>query len=148
MTGSMRSTVGGPNWALLVAVVLGLVLVWSAVRLFAGDPQVSLENPPPILNGSSGLGRGYGPPAEAEPGQVPLTVFAVDAGARVQVRDGGGALVFDGELALGQSKQVRATPPVTVEASNGAAVSVTLAGRDQGRLATGSGPATQVFQRP
>ena len=144
----MRSTVGGPNWALLVAVVLALVLVWSAVRLFVGDPQVTLQDPPPILNGSSGLGRGYGAAAEPAHPPVPLTVTAATAGAHVVVRDGEGALVFQGDLAIGQSKQLHADPPVTVEASNGAAVSVTLAGHDQGSLGSGSGAATQVFQRP
>ncbi len=148
LTGSMRSTVGGPNWALLVAVVLSLVLLWSAVRLFAGDSQVTLENPPPVLNGSSGLGPGYGPARVAEPQQVPLTVSTANAGAHVEVRDGDGVLVYEADLAIGQSKQLQAAPPVTVAASNGAAVSVTLAGRDQGFLGAASGPATEVFQRP
>ena len=56
MTGSMRSTVGGPNWGLLVGFVLTLVLVWGVVRLFAGEPNEMVENPPP-LPGARSRGR-------------------------------------------------------------------------------------------
>ncbi len=35
--GSIRGTVGGPNWALLVGLVLSLILVWGVVRLFATE---------------------------------------------------------------------------------------------------------------
>jgi hypothetical protein len=148
MTGSRRSAVGGPNWALLVAAVLALVLVWSAVRLFAGDPQVTLENPPPVLNGSAGLENGYGPQAPAVTRQVPTTVTAVGAGVHVQVRDGDGALVYEGDLAIGQSKEISVDPPVTVVADNGAALTVKLAGHDLGAVGTSAAPATKVYQRP
>ena len=50
MTGSMRSTAGGPNWALLVGVVLALVMTWGVVRLFAAEP-------PELLQPRSGPGR-------------------------------------------------------------------------------------------
>jgi hypothetical protein len=148
MTGTRRTTVGGPNWALLVAAVLALVLVWSAVRLFAGDPQVTLENPPPVLNGSAGLGNGYGPDASAVTKQVPTTVTAVKAGVHVQVRDGDGVLVYEGDLAIGQSKEISVDPPVTVSADNGAALAVKLAGHDVGFVGTAVAPTTKVYQRP
>ena len=148
MTGSMRSTVGGPNWALLVGVVLTLVLVWSAVRLFAGDSQEMLENPPPVLNGSAGLGNVYGEPqAPAGPQPVPVSLAAVNAGTHVEVRDAEGELVFEGDLVIGEVKRLEVEAPVTVSSDNGAALSVTLGQRDMGFLGESDQPATRVFQR-
>ena len=144
MTGSMRSTAaGGPNWALLIGVVLSLVLIWSAVRLFAGDTQEMLENPPPVLNGSGGL-NGYAPNV---PQPVDTTLTASSGGAHVTVRDGNGDVVFDGDLLLGQSRSVEVDPPITVTSDDGG-VSVALAGTDQGFLGQAGQPATKVFQRP
>ena len=148
MTGSMRSTVaGGPNWALLVGVVLSLVLVWSLVRLFAGDSQEMLENPPPVLNGSAGLDNGdYTPPQAAPPVLTALT--AANGGAHVTVLDGDGAVVFEGDLALGESTTLRVDPPVTVSSDDGGAVSVAVGGSDQGPVGDAGTAATRVFQRP
>ena len=149
LTGSMRSTVGGPNWTLLVGVVLALVLVWSAVRLFAGSEQELLENPPPVLNGSAGLTSGYGEPrTPAAPPPVATTLTAVNAGARVEVRDGEGDLIFEGDLVIGEVKRVEVEPPVTVSSDNGGALSVTLNGKDMGFLGEPDQPATEVYQRP
>jgi cytoskeleton protein RodZ len=148
MTGSMRSTVGGPNWALLVGVVLTLVLVWSGVRLFAGDSQETFKSPPPVLNGSAGLGNGYAKPPAALPSRVPVTLTAGTAGAHAQVRNERGVVVFDGDLVMGEVKHLAVAPPVTVSSDNGGAVSVTVAGHPQGFLGASGQPATRVFQRP
>ena len=53
MTGSMRSTAGGPSWGLLMGVVLTLVLVWGLVRLLAPEPVERGGIPAPELNGSA-----------------------------------------------------------------------------------------------
>ena len=146
MTGSMRSTTaGGPNWMLLVAVVLSLVLVWSAVRLFAGTADETLE-PPPALKLGSLDGSNYRVPHAPRP--VATTVTAANGGAHVTVRDGEGKVVFDGDMALGQTQALRVDPPITVSSDDGGAVSVALAGVDQGLMGQGGQPATQVFQRP
>ncbi len=50
MTGSMRSTVGGPSWSLMVGVVLCLVIVWGVLRLFTTEPA---DLPAPTINGSA-----------------------------------------------------------------------------------------------
>ncbi len=147
LTGSMRSTRGGPNWALMIGAVLTLVLIWSAVRLFSVDSETAFETPPPVLNGSSGLGNGFGEPeAAATAPSVPAKIVAVQAGANVEVRDAGGALVFAGDLVIGEVKTLTVTPPVTVTTDDGGAVSVTVAGRDLGFLGETGQPATKVFQ--
>ncbi len=149
LTGSMRSTRGGPNWALMIGAVLTLVLVWSAVRLFSVDSETAFETPPPVLNGSSGIGNGFGEPAaEAAVPAVETTLAAVQAGAGVEVRDGQGALVFEGDLVIGEVKTLRVSPPVTVTTDNGGAVSATVGGRDVGFLGEADQPATRVFQSP
>jgi hypothetical protein len=52
MTGSMRSTAGGPNWGLMVGVVLTLVLIWGVLRLFTAAPDPA-ELPTPVINGAA-----------------------------------------------------------------------------------------------
>jgi len=145
----MRSTVGGPNWTLLVGAVLTLILIWSGVRLFAGDSQEVYENPPPVLNGSAGLTSSYGEPqAPAGPPPVATTLTAVNAGAHVEVRDGDGNLVFEGDLVIGEVKRVEVDAPVTVSSDNGGALAVTLDGKDMGFIGEPDVPATEVYQRP
>ena len=71
MTGSMRSTVGGgPNWALMVGVVLALVMTWGVIRLFAAQPQENLQELAPVLNGSAGVGNAA-PAGAAAPAPTP-----------------------------------------------------------------------------
>ena len=67
---------------------------------------------------------------------------------RVEVRDGEGNLVFEGDLVIGEVKRVEVDPPVTVSTDNGGALSVTLNGRDMGFIGEPDQPATEVYQRP
>ena len=48
------------------------------------------------------------------------------------VRDGAGTIVFNGDLAVGESRTVKAAPPVRVQTSDGA-VEVTVDGQTPGR---------------
>ena len=121
--GSIRSTRGGPNWSVLVAVVMALVLCWSVARLVMDTPP-ELRGATPVLNGSGGpQGAGNAPLAD------PVTVLlnAASGGARIVVRDGAGAEVFSGALAAGETREVQASPPVRVQSTDGA-VMVSLAG--------------------
>lgn len=118
--GSIRGTRGGPNWSVLVAVVMALVLFWSVARLVMDTPS-DLQRDALVLNGSGGP-RGAGSAPAAKP--VPVVVTAPSSGARVVVRDGNGEIVFAGALAVGQSRELQVSPPVRVQSSDG---SVTVA---------------------
>lgn len=121
--GSIRGTRGGPNWSVLVAVVMALVLAWSIARLVMDTPP-DLRGAQPVLNGSGGP-QGAGNAPVADP--VAVVVTAPSGGARVVVRDASGSEVFKGNLAVGQAQQLKASPPVRVDSTDGA-VTVSLAG--------------------
>ncbi|MQW77264.1 hypothetical protein GHK92_15425 [Nocardioides sp. dk4132] len=108
--GGIRGTRGGPNWSVLVATVMVLVLAWSVARLVMDSP--STLNEAPTLNGSGGL---------AAPGEpVPVLLDAAGGGATVKVVDGNGKTVFDGDLAFGQTKSLaKVVQPVQVITSDG-----------------------------
>lgn len=121
--GSIRGTRGGPNWSVLVAMVMALVLCWSIARLVMDTPP-ELRGATPVLNGSGGpQGAGNAPPADP----VAVVVTAESGGARIVIRDGAGVEVFTGNLAVGESREVKASPPVRVQSTDGA-VTVSLAG--------------------
>ena len=129
MTGSVRGSIGGPNWALLVGVVLVLVLVWGVVRLVATQPAEVLQPPAPVLNSDTGAVHGSGlgqARAAATPVRVRLT--GSHAASRVVVRDHDGKVVWAGLLEPGAQRTVHATPPVSVRASNAGAVEASVAG--------------------
>ncbi len=122
-SGSIRSTRGGPNWSVLVAVVMALVLCWSIAQLVMDAPP-ELRGSAPVLNGSGGPeGAGSAPLASA----VPVVISAPTGGAQIVVRDGGGDIVFKGNLAAGQSRELKVAPPVRVQSTDGA-VTVALEG--------------------
>ncbi len=123
--GSIRGTRGGPNWSVLVAVVMALVLCWSVARLVMDTPP-ELRGSAPVLNGSGGP-EGAGSAPLADP--VPVVLSATAGGAQIVVRDGAGEVVFKGNLAAGQTRELKASPPVRVQSTDGA-VTVALAGAD------------------
>jgi len=125
--GSIRGTRGGPNWSVLVAAVMALVLAWSIARLVTDSP-VELRSVP-ALNGSAGPGNGG---QQAGP-TVPVLLRAAGGGAHVEVRDGSGKVVFTGDIAYGQTKALEISPPVRVESSDGS-VEVVVDGSEKGAL--------------
>lgn len=146
MTGSMRSTVGGPNWGLLVGAVLSLVLVWGLVRLFATEPPELIQSPTPILNGSNGVAGSY--PKAVPAAKRPLPVAVVGTGeARVVVRNGEGKIVWAGRLDAGERKAVRVAPPVRVQASDAGAVQVRISGERRGAVGQPGEPGRRTFTR-
>ena len=133
--GPIRGTRGGPNWSVLVAAVMAIVLAWSIARLVMDSP-VALH-PRPVLNGSPSSQTKLGP-------AVPVVLEAASGGAHVVVRDGAGELVYSGDLAFGDSKTVKTSPPVRVQSSDGA-LRVTVDGEDRGALGADGQPAQNTF---
>ena len=154
MTGSMRSTVGGPNWALLVGVVLALVMTWGVVRLFASEPPELLQSPAPVLNGSAGVdspgttsnGSGVAPAPVAKP--IRLTLVGAQDASKVVVRNGSGEVVWAGEIVLGEKRTIKAVPPVTVKAKDAGALEAQVNGKDKGSLGELGQPGRRTFHRP
>ena len=136
--GSIRGTRGGPNWSVLVAAVMALVLAWSVVRLVMDGP-VELRDAP-ALNGSAGVDNGQG---RAAP-EVPVRLVAEGGGARVVIRDGTGAVVFSGNLAFGETRTFQVSPPVRVQTSDGS-LTADVDGEDRGSLGATGEPAQGVF---
>jgi cytoskeleton protein RodZ len=148
MTCSMRSTMGGPNWGLLIGVVITLVLVWGVVRLFAADPAELVQSPAPVLNGSAGIDNGYTAPTDPVPVTKPLRIMLTAAfgDTGVVVRDGEGRIVFSGELVLGEKKRLEVSPPVRVRADDAGAIEVSVHGRDRGVLGEIGQPGRRTFR--
>ena len=137
--GSVRGTRGGPNWSVLVAAVMAVVLVWSVARLVMDGP-VSVSPAIERLNGSNGPNNTAA--GAAEP--VPVVLTAAGGGARVVARDGSGEIVFDGQLAFNQSASFRAAPPVRVSTTDGS-LEIDLAGEDRGALGATGQQAQQTY---
>jgi hypothetical protein len=133
--GPIRSTRGGPNWSVLVAAVMAIVLAWSIARLITDSP-IELQTKP-VLNGSPSNAAKVGPP-------VPVVLDAGSGGARVVVRDGAGEIVFNGDLAFGDSQTLKAAPPVRIQSSDGG-LKVTVDGQDRGPLGALGQPAQNTF---
>ena len=146
MRGSMRSTGSGPNWGLLIGVVLCLVLVWGVVRFFSAEPAELVQNPAPVLNGSAGLGTDP-KPAGGSPASdpLPVTLVAAHADTQLVVRNGNGRIVFSGKLLLGQQKRLEVEPPVRVRATDAGALEVTVKGKDKGVLGVLGQPGNRTF---
>lgn len=136
--GPIRRMRGGPNWSVLVAAVMAIVLAWSIARLVLDGSSTPAPPAPSLGSGSAGAGNPYGKLAPA----VPVTVTAAGGGSEVVVRDGGGDVVFSGSLAFGESKMLRVSPPVRIQASDG---STTVA--VNGRVATAVGQTGQAAQQ-
>lgn len=126
--GSIRSTRGGRNWSVLIAAVMGAVLVWSVARLVMGGPAPVGDTP--VLNQSGGISKA----AAAKGDPVKLTLVAAGGGAQLVIRDAAGEIVFDGNLAFGQTSELKVVPPVRIWSSDG---SVTYAIGDKAPRALG-----------
>jgi hypothetical protein len=136
--GSIRATRGGPNWSVLVAAVMALVLCWSIARLVTdGSGHVPDRA---ILSGSGG--PNHATATAAKP--VPVVLTATGGGARVVVRNGVGKVVFAGDLAYGQSRTLQASPPVRVQSTDGS-VKVVVAGQHRGRMGPAGRPASSSY---
>ncbi|MEI7056753.1 helix-turn-helix domain-containing protein [Nocardioides sp. CCNWLW239] len=110
----VRRMRGGPSWSVLVAAVMAVILVWSVARLVIDGTQREPEAGAIQLDGSAGTDNPYGKSAP-----VAVTISAAGGEAHVVVRDSRGKVVFSGDLAFGESKQLQVTPPLRVQTSDG-----------------------------
>lgn len=134
--GALRGTRGGPNWSVLVAAVMALVLAWSVARLVTDTP-VEVRDPLPSLTTTSG--------ATATGAKVPVTLTASGGGAEVVVRNGANELVYKGTLAFGQVKVLpKVSQPVRVQSSDGS-LQVSVGGVDHGALGATGRQAQDTF---
>lgn len=137
-SGSIRGTRGGPDWSIFVAAVMALVLAWSVARLVMDNGAEAPKQP--ALNGSAGVALTHGKAAPA----VPVVLTAAGGGARVIVRDGTGAVVYNGPMSFGETRTFKASPPVRIQTSDGS-VTATVDGRDRGALGKTGRPAQNTF---
>lgn len=111
--GAIRSTRGGRNWSVMIAAVMGAVLIWSVARLVMGGPEPVGKDP--VLNMSGGVSD----TAATQGDPVRLTLTAAGGGATLNIRDGGGKIVFDGNLAFGQTSVLKVVPPIRIYTTDG-----------------------------
>lgn len=136
--GGIRGTRGGPNWSVLVAAVMAVVLCWSIARLVMDGPE-QFRQVPSLSDGSGGVR-----PASSGVASVPVLLRAAAGGAHVVVHDGNDKVVFTGDLSYGSVRTIKVVPPVRVESSDGG-LEVVADGVDQGQLGEVGQPATGTF---
>ena len=105
--GSIRATRGGPNWSVLVAAVMALILCWSVARLVTGGPD-QRRRP-----GRAQRLRRAQPPTHAagRPIRSRSSVDARPAGERGSWSvTAPGKVVFSGDLAYGQRHTAPGVP--------------------------------------
>lgn len=133
--GALRGTRGGPNWSVLVAAVMALVLAWSVARLVTDSPA-QLRDPVPSLTQTSGATAGA---------KVPVVLTAAGGGAEVWVRNGENELVYRGTLAFGEVKVLdKVSQPVRVQSTDGS-VEVQVGETDHGALGATGRAAQDTF---
>jgi transcriptional regulator with XRE-family HTH domain len=130
-TGGIRSMKGGPNWSILIAAVMAVVLAWSIARLVMADsPEVRVPTAPSIVEGPDGSGV----PNYLGTQPVKLHLEGLEDGAMVAVRDDEGKVAFRGPIAPATSQELTIVPPFTVVVQDAGAVQVTINGKDKGVL--------------
>ncbi|BBH15836.1 hypothetical protein Back2_01230 [Nocardioides baekrokdamisoli] len=128
---------GGPQWSVLIASAMGVVLLWSVVRLFTAGAA------PEAVPGISLEGNVTSPYAKIAP-PVPVVINAVGSGAHVVITDASGNIVFSGDLAFGGTKTIQAVPPLKVQSSDGS-VTVGLSGGQPTPVGTSGAPALRTY---
>jgi len=122
---------GGPNWSVLVAAVMAVVLAWSVARLIMDDPaEVRTPAGPSIVTGPDGSGV----PNYIGTQPVKLHLEGLEDGAKVVVKDSDGNVAFRGEIDPVSSQELTVMPPLTVKVLDQGAVQVTIDGKDKGVL--------------
>jgi cytoskeleton protein RodZ len=134
---TFRSIGRGANWVALVVAVMLLAIVWTVVKVVAGDSesgsgaqeeQQSSVSEAPDQSDSERLTR-LGAPSMNE-----LTLRGVGDGTRVEVKNSDRNPVWRGRLRGGESQDLTIAGPITVIANDGGAVRMRLNGDSKGRV--------------
>ena len=114
--GPIRGVKGGPNWSVIVAAVMTVVLAWSVARLVHGQPGrglAVLAEPGRRLGRADqrrpGTAARRCPSCSPRPAAAP-TSWSATAPARSS---------FTGSLAFGQSRTLQVSPPVRIQSTDG-----------------------------
>lgn len=120
VTGGIRSTKGGPNWSVLVAALMTLVLAWSIARLVMDTP-VEIQSPAPGFADGSGPGPNY-------TGHISglVRVATEGTGSHVKITNADDELVFSGYIPEGESERLETSFPIRISAEFPAAVHVSV----------------------
>ena len=139
--GSIRGTTrGGPNWSILIAAIMVLVLCWSIARLVMDTPVLVQQPSPTLLDGSNGPKA-----APAAPARLTLKTTA-DNATHLKVVGGNGKVVFDADVEYGEVHRFDVRPPVAVTAADGGAVAVEVNGDKRGTIGKDGAKATRTFR--
>jgi cytoskeleton protein RodZ len=144
MSSGMRATHGGPQWTMLIGVVLCLALVWGVARLLSGDPD-QLTAPPSSSGDSAGLAANQQPITSPLMKTTPMTVTAAHAGAHVVVKDRTGRVLWSGDLRMTHHRKIVGLAPFRVETDNAGAVEVSVDGDPMGTVGTAGKAGSKRF---
>ena len=139
-SGGIRATRGGPNWSVLVAAVMALVLAWSIARLVMDGP-VDLRDQP----GAQRLRRPQ-PPGRCprQPGRPGGDLGARSAAPASSSATAPARWSSPATSRSGPAKTLSVSPPVRVQATDGS-VTVSVDGEDRGALGTPGSPGSGTF---
>lgn len=144
MSSGMRATHGGPQWTMLIGVVLCLALVWGVARLLSGDPD-QLTAPPAGSGDSAGLAANQQPITSPLMKTTPMTVTAAHAGAHVVVKDRTGRVLWSGDLQMAHHRKIVGLAPFKVETDNAGAIEVSVDGDPMGTVGTAGKAGSKRF---
>lgn len=138
-SGGIRSTRGGPNWSILIAAIMTVVLAWSIARLLMDTPA-ELQNPAPVLNGSDG-------PASPQPPARATLKTVAETPTHLVVKQPGvnGKVIFEADVEAGEVHRFDVRPPVVVQAADGGAVSVDFDGEARGTVGNAGQPGKRSY---
>lgn len=149
----VRVRSGGPRWSLIAAAVLALLMVWGVARFLA--PQAAPVSSATLAGASESATAKT--PATTTPITSPLmkrsTVVLGSLAWNTQVvvssvaRAGHpSVVVWQGALHARQTKTLAVTGPFVIQASQGTLTTVSVNGRDLGKVGTQNGPASRTFR--
>ena len=145
-SGLVRGGASGANWGVLVAVVLVLLVIWGAARVFSGPGDQSSTNVAPAGSRGAGSPKVASPPVVPPQTHVEVTVSGGDS--RVVVRDQTMHVLFSRVLTNGTVRHFHGSGPLRIHAADAGVVSLSVYGRSLGVLGPAGSPAYRIIPAP